>query len=66
MNAKTNFIAREITIAYAINVERKHYEISKRHRQKIMGQDGGVCRKLEMDSANAVFCGCDMYCSYDG
>ena len=31
-----------------------------------MEQDGGVCRKLEMDSANAVFCGCDMYCSYDG
>lgn len=31
-----------------------------------MGQDGGVCRKLEMDSANVVFCGCDMYCPYDG
>ena len=66
MSAKTNFIAREITIAYAINVERKHYEISKRHRQKIMEQDGGVCRKLEMDSANVVFCCCDMYCPYDG
>ena len=63
MNAKTNFIAREIIIAYAINVERKHYEISKRHRQKIMGQDGGI--RLWVFN-NAFFSGCDMRCSYDG
>ena len=30
-----------------------------------MGQDGGVYKRLEMDSANAVVCGCDMYCPYD-
>jgi len=63
MNAKIKFIAREITIAYAINVEGRHNEISKRHRQKIMGQDGGI--RLWVFN-NAFFSGCDMYCSYDG